>query len=140
MSSVYTQIYCVLFISILLCLLVKFVCNIISLCFIDKLIMKQRVDKNYYKICLKSWLFGIIADVVVVIINIIIGKTFSFVNETFFIVLGLCISFIILFFLNYTFIFKSINAPATNRILSTIILSVFTTSYYFHIYLGYTYL
>ena len=88
---------------------------------------------------LKSNLYGIIADAVTVSLNVIILNTFLIENNYFFVISGLCISCLILFVLDYIFIYKNINVTLTKKLVSAIILTLFTVNYLFHISFSSTY-
>lgn len=88
---------------------------------------------------LKSCLCGIIADTIAVLLNIIISNTLLIENNYFFMISGVCISGFILFFENYIFIYKNIDVTLKKKVVSNIILTLFTINYLFHISFCYTY-
>ena len=139
MSVMYAEIYFVIVMFILLCLFIRFFSGLIILFFLKKYVINKKNSNNILKMNLKSNLYGIIADAVTVSLNVIILNTFLIENNYFFVISGLCISCLILFVLDYIFIYKNINVTLTKKLVSAIILTLFTVNYLFHISFSSTY-
>lgn len=139
MSVMYAEIYFVIVMFILLCLFIRFFSGLIILFFLEKYVINKKNSNNILKMNLKSNLYGIIADAVTVSLNVIILNTFLIENNYFFVISGLCISCLILFVLDYIFIYKNINVTLTKKLVSAIILTLFTVNYLFHISFSSTY-
>lgn len=139
MSVIYEDIYFAFVFYVLLCLFIKFISNLIVLFFLKKSVINKNNSKSLFNLCLKSCLFGIIADAFAIALNIIIVNNFLFNNDYFFIIFGLSMSGLLLFFLDYIFIFKKIDVTLTKKLFYTIVLTLFTISYFFHISFSCTY-
>ncbi len=139
MSVMYAEIYFVIIMFILLCLFIRFISGLIVLFFLKKYVLNQKNCNDILKINLKNSLYGIIADVIAVSLNVIILNTFLIQNNCFFMMLGLCISGLILFVLDYIFIYKNIEVTLTKKVILAIILTLFTVNYLFHISFSSTY-
>lgn len=139
MSVIYEDIYFAFVFYVLLCLFIKFISNLIVLFFLKKSVINKNNSKSLFNLCLKSCLFGIIADAFAITLNIIIVNNFLFNNDYFFIIFGLSMSGLLLFFLDYIFIFKKIDVTLTKKLFYTIVLTLFTISYFFHISFSCTY-
>lgn len=138
-SNYYIMIYGYILTFLVSGLLIKYVCNFILLYLFDRKILKQEKSKSYIKLSLKSWIYGILADFIAIVLNIIIGKTFFCNYDIVFIVSGLLNAFVILFIFEYNFVLKNINTSKLIKVAFSIILALFTTAFYWHIPLLYTY-
>ncbi len=128
------------FIIIVLYLIVKLICNILVLLILTRKISKVKNKKIYNDVLTKSWLFGILSDLITLVI-LVLYKEFNFlkIESIAFVFIGIVISFILTLIFNYFYVFRSFDLFKYKRLIVSFVLSAFTVSYYVWIPLGGTF-
>ena len=98
------------FIIIVLYLFIKLICNILVLLIVTRKIFKIKNKNIYNKVLTKSWLLGILSDLLALVV-LVLFKEFNFlkIESIAFVFIGIVISFILTLFFNYFYVFRSLD-------------------------------
>ncbi len=125
------------FIIIVLCLFLKLICNVLVLLIVTRKILKVKNRNIYNKVLTKSWLLGILSDLLTLVI-LVFFKKFNFleIESIAFVLIGIVVSFILTLIFNYFYVFRSLDLLKKKRLIASIVLGALTVSYYVWIPLG----
>lgn len=125
------------FIIIVLCLFLKLICNVLVLLIVTRKILKVKNRNIYNKVLTKSWLLGILSDLLTLVI-LVFFKKFNFleIESIAFVLIGIVVSFILTLIFNYFYVFRSLDLFKKKRLIASIVLGALTVSYYVWIPLG----
>lgn len=125
------------FIIIVLCLFLKLICNVLLLLIVTRKIFKVKNRNIYNKVLTKSWLLGILSDLLTLVILVFFEKfNFLKIESIAFVLIGIVISFILTLIFNYFYVFRSLDLFKKKRLIASIVLGALTVSYYVWIPLG----
>ena len=125
------------FIIIVLCLFLKLICNVLVLLIVTRKILKVKNRNIYNKVLTKSWLLGILSDLLTLVILVFFEKfNFLEIESIAFVLIGIVVSFILTLIFNYFYVFRSLDLFKKKRLIASIVLGALTVSYYVWIPLG----